>query len=144
MRMLMLHVDHFRCQLTEKGRSPLVEDGIPAVTDVEDALVVLTSVEKDDEADPTLVAQRGAKEIAAIARQVKAKTIVLHAFAHLFAQLSSPQTAVAVMDATRGLLEERGYIVHRPPFGWFNTLEIKAKGHPLSRVARQVGPAADR
>ena len=28
--------------------------------------------------------------------------------------------------------------VTRTPFGWFNTLEIRAKGHPLSRVARTI------
>ena len=31
-----------------------------------------------------------------------------------------------------------GYAVEQSAFGWFNRLEIKAKGHPLSRVARQV------
>jgi threonyl-tRNA synthetase len=35
-------------------------------------------------------------------------------------------------------LRQRGFEVTRTPFGWFNTLEIKAKGHPLSRVARRV------
>ena len=27
---------------------------------------------------------------------------------------------------------------YRTPFGWFSTLQIDAKGHPLSRVARIV------
>jgi threonyl-tRNA synthetase len=30
--------------------------------------------------------------------------------------------------------------VVRTPFGWFNTLDIQAKGHPLSRVARVIAP----
>ena len=36
------------------------------------------------------------------------------------------------------LLRERGIEAIRTPFGWFNTLEMKAKGHPLSRVARVI------
>jgi len=40
------------------------------------------------------------------------------------------------------LVEERlrsgGLAVVRTPFGWFNTLDIRAKGHPLSRVARTI------
>jgi hypothetical protein len=36
------------------------------------------------------------------------------------------------------MLAEQGYAVEQSAFGWFNRLEIKAKGHPLSRVARQV------
>ena len=35
------------------------------------------------------------------------------------------------------LLKER-YTVLGPPFGWFNELEIKAKGHPLSRISRRI------
>lgn len=140
MRMLMLHVNSFRSELTQKGRSSLVELGEPRVTEVGEALVILASVEQADEADPGLVAQRAAAAIASVARQVKAQVLVLHSFAHLFASLSSPQVAVQVLGETRRLLQAEGYTVHRPPFGWFNTLDIKAKGHPLSRVARSVGP----
>ncbi|MER3406462.1 MAG: hypothetical protein C4289_15920 [Chloroflexota bacterium] len=66
--------------------------------------------------------------------------MVLHSFAHLFAELAEPTTAVQVLDLVRARLEQQGYAVTRTPFGWFNTLEIKAKGHPLSRVARTVRP----
>jgi hypothetical protein len=31
-----------------------------------------------------------------------------------------------------------GFSVSQTAFGWFNKLEFNAKGHPLSRVARQV------
>lgn len=35
-------------------------------------------------------------------------------------------------------LHVAGHTVTRTPFGWFNTLDLQAKGHPLSRVARSV------
>ncbi len=35
-------------------------------------------------------------------------------------------------------LEVKGYVVVRIPFGWFNELEMRAKGHPLSRIARMI------
>ncbi|MEW6233477.1 MAG: threonyl-tRNA synthetase editing domain-containing protein [Chloroflexota bacterium] len=138
MRLLMIHVDYFKCQLTQKGRSSLVESPEPRVTEVGEALVVLASAEKADERDPARVAELAARQVQDIARKVKAGTIVVHSFAHLFAELAQPAVAVAVLDATRDNLLAQGYVVHRPPFGWFNTLEIKAKGHPLSRVARLV------
>ncbi len=62
----------------------------------------------------------------------------LHSFAHLFVELSSPQVARQVLDRIQAMLAEQGYAVEQSAFGWFNRLEIKAKGHPLSRVARQV------
>lgn len=136
----MLHVDFFKSALTEKGRSPVVEPPDPPVTVVENALVVLTSVEKQDEKAPHQVAEKAAAEIAATATNLKVENVLLHPFAHLFAELSRPEMAVKVMDMVKEILLQKGYQVSRTPFGWFNTLEIKAKGHPYSRVARIITP----
>jgi threonyl-tRNA synthetase len=57
-------------------------------------------------------------------------------FAHLFAELAAPATAAQALDALVAGLRERGLTAERAPFGWFHTLDIRAKGHPLSRVAR--------
>lgn len=138
MRFLIMHVNSFRSKITDKGRSPLVEPPDPEETAVGEALVVLCSVEKGDEANPDLVARRAAAEIAKNAKNLKVKSIVLHPFAHLFAQLGPPVIAVEVLDRIKDYLGEEGYGVTRTPFGWFNTLEIDAKGHPYSRVARIV------
>ena len=138
MRFLALHVDYFRCRITEKGRSRLVEEFREPETTAEEALVVLASVEKADEAAPAEVAVKAAAEIAALAGQLKVQTVVLHPFAHLFGELSRPQVAIQVLSMIEEALRERGLAVARTPFGWFNTLEIRAKGHPLSRVARII------
>jgi threonyl-tRNA synthetase len=140
MRVLIWHVNQFRCEITEKGRSPLVEPYDDPVTEVGEALIVLTSVEKADEGHETTVAERAAAEIGKLAQQVGARVLVIHSFAHLFAELSSPAAAVETMKLTAAALQATGYEVVRTPFGWFNTLEIKAKGHPLSRVARVISP----
>lgn len=138
MRFLILHVDYFRSEITEKGRSPVVEPFEVRVTELRDGLVALVSVEKGDEAAPDAVAENAASELASLAARVGATRLVLHSFAHLFAELARPADAVAVLKVTEERLRERGLEVVRTPFGWFNTLEIRAKGHPLSRVARIV------
>jgi threonyl-tRNA synthetase len=132
----MMHVNAFSCKITEKGRSRFTEPPEPAVTSVGEALLVLTSVEKDDELNPAMVAQRAADEIAANADNLKVHTIVIHP--HLFAELGKSSVAVEVMQEIRNILAGRGYDAIRTPFGWFNTLEISAKGHPYSRVARII------
>lgn len=139
MRLLMLHVDSFACRITEKGRSPVVEPPEPRETVVGEALVVLAAAERGDEAEPEPVAGRAADEIAGQAARVKTSAVVLHPFAHLFADLAPPAAAVDLLKRIEAGLAQRGLTVHRTPFGWFNTLELKAKGHPLSRVARIVG-----
>lgn len=138
MRLLILHVDYFCCRVTGRGRSKLVEEFDDPKTEVREALVVLSAVEKGDETAPAVVAERATEEITRLAMDLKVKSIVLHPFAHLFGQLSSPQAAVKVLRMTEERLAKRGFSVIRTPFGWFNTLEIKAKGHPLSRVARII------
>jgi threonyl-tRNA synthetase len=138
MRFLAWHVDHFKCRITERGRSPLVEEYDDPETVAEDALLVLASVERGDEAAPETVAERATAEIAAHAAGLKVGTIVLHPFAHLFGQLSRPATAVRMLQMVEDGLRARELEVIRTPFGWFNTLDIRAKGHPLSRVARIV------
>jgi Archaea-specific editing domain of threonyl-tRNA synthetase len=138
MRFLVLHVNHFCCTITTKGRSSVCEPYDDPVTRVDEALVVLASVERGDERDPALVAQRAAAEIINLTTQLKVKTVVLHPFAHLFATLSTPDVAIAVLCQTHEALVAACLQSYRTPFGWFNTLQIDAKGHPISRVARIV------
>ena len=108
------------------------------VTRVEEALVVLSSIEKGDEQNPSLVAQRASGEIAKLTSQLKVTTVVLHPFAHLFAELGSPEVAIDILKCTQQELTAVGLQTIRTPFGWFSSLQIDAKGHPLSRVARIV------
>lgn len=137
MRLLIWHVDSFTAEPTERGRSKIA-DTEPPVARVEDGLVVFAAVEKGDEPEPLAVAGRAAAAIAEVARNLGAQRVLLHSFAHLFVELSAPKVAREVLNETQRLLEAEGYVVSQSAFGWFNRLEMKAKGHPLSRVARQV------
>jgi threonyl-tRNA synthetase len=116
----------------------VVEEYDDPETVAEEALLLLVSVEKADEAAPEVVADRAVTEIAAHAASLNVQTLVLHPFAHLFGQLSRPATAVQVLRRMEEALRARGLAVKRAPFGWFNALDIRAKGHPLSRVARII------
>ncbi len=138
MRLLMLHVDHFRCTITEKGRSKIVETFSSKTTEVDEALLILASVEKQDETKIEIISRKAVEEISKLAHQLKVDTIVLHPFAHLFGELSRPEVAVGTLKLIEDGLCQKGFKTTRTPFGWFNTIEIKAKGHPLSRVARTI------
>lgn len=137
MRLLIWHVDSFLAEPTERGRSKIA-DAAPKAVSVSDGLVVFAACEKRDEPEPETVAERATMAIVEVAKQLGARAIVLHSFAHLFVELSTPQVARQVLDRIQALLAEQGYTVLQTAFGWFNRLEMKAKGHPLSRVARQV------
>ncbi|RMG44451.1 MAG: hypothetical protein D6723_19325 [Acidobacteria bacterium] len=140
MRILSIHVDHFRSEVTERGRSRVIEDPEEKVVSVDEALVILSCVERADEISPSSVVRRAVEEIETMARQLKVDTLVIHSFAHLFAELARPSTALSVLKELADQLRRRGFTVHRTPFGWFNTLDLRAKGHPLSRMARVIPP----
>ena len=80
MRFLSLHVNSFCCTITTKGRSQVYEAYDDPVTRVDDALLVLASVERGDERNPQLVAERASAELVKLAAQLKATTVVLHPF----------------------------------------------------------------
>ena len=141
MRLLIFHVDAFGCTVTQKGRSPLVETPTHPTTRIEDGLLVVASVEAGDETAAEDVAERTAAEIQKLANQLKVHEIMLLPFAHLFAEPSPPEAALALLDDVAGRLRSVDYSVQRPPFGWFHTWDMQAKGHPLSRVARSIRPA---
>ena len=137
MRMLIWHVDAFVAEPTERGRSKLADEA-PQTVRVEEALVVFAASEKADETEPDAAAERAVAAVIDVAKRLGEQTIVLHSFAHLFVELSTPATAKAVLDKMQSALEAQGYSVQQSAFGWFNRLEMRAKGHPLSRIARQV------
>jgi threonyl-tRNA synthetase len=138
MRFLILHVNSFCCTITTKGRSKVYEEYDDPVTRVDEALIVLASVERGDERAPEIVAKRACREMTKLAGQLKVTTVVLHPFAHLFAELGAPEVAIDVLSRAQQELVNAGLRTYRTPFGWFNSLQIDAKGHPLSRVARIV------
>ena len=139
MRFLSFHVDFFRYNVTTKGRSTVIED----ITEenkknqVQNALVLFISMDKSDEANPEIL-EKGINEIEKITKQLKISNIVIIPFAHLFGQLSSLEYAFESFKNIESLLKLKSYSVLRLPFGWFNELEMKAKGHPLSRISRIV------
>ena len=137
MRVLIWHVDTFTAEPTERGRSKIA-DKEPKIASIEDGLVVFAAVEKADEPEPLEVAERAAQAIKEVAGNLGVRGVLLHSFAHLFVELSTPAIARDVLNETQRLLEAEGYTVSQSAFGWFNRLEMRAKGHPLSRVARQV------
>lgn len=139
MRFLSFHCEYFRYFVTDKSRSPLLEE----LTDenkegeLNNVIVLLVSVEKQDEKNPNFLKDM-MEEIEKIAQQLKVKNIVVQSFAHLFGELSSASFGLEALKDLELSLKNKSYQVLRPPFGWFSELEMKAKGHPLSRISRKI------
>jgi len=140
-KVLMIHADYFKYEAIEKTRISEEVDEDERVGGVNGpVLVVFVCSEKIDERDPPLIARRTVESIIDIAKQVNVRNIVLHSFAHLSDSLSSPDIAKRVINEINQMLKSSGYYSSKTPFGWRDTFELRAKGHPVSKVSRKIVP----
>jgi threonyl-tRNA synthetase len=108
--------------------------------EIAEGLLVLANAEAGDESAPDDIVVGSAHEVQSLAGKLKVEQVMLLPFAHLFAEPAPPAEALAILDRVAESLRAAGLQVQRPPFGWFHRWDLKAKGHPLSRVARQIRP----
>ena len=139
MRFLSFHCDYFRFKATKRSRSKIFEELTEENREngFENVIALYISVEKRDE-DSTEFISKAIIEIEKITTQLKVSNIIVLSFAHLFGELSNPEFGLKALKDLEKKLVEDGFNVLRPPFGWFNELELKAKGHPLSRISRKI------
>lgn len=135
MKILSLHVDYIKFKPLKKAlKSAVLTKEEEGEKEVKEALVILTAVEKGDADSKGLV-----KNIRDIAKQVKAKTIVLYPYAHLSPNLGNPEIAVKIMKDAEKELKKEKFSVTRAPFGFYKEFELKCKGHPLAELSRSFG-----
>lgn len=137
MKTLNLHVDYIEWEGLKKALKSMeyLSPEEIAKTKVDEALVVLTAIEKTDSLE---ILEEYLTMIKKISKDVGAKNIVLYPYAHLSSNLGSPKVAVEILKAAEEKLKEEKYNVSRAPFGYYKSFELKVKGHPLSELSREI------
>ncbi len=139
MRILLIHADHFEYETKKKAidnPEELIEKRKKRSMD--EVLVAFCTVEKADEDEIDEISKNASDAIDDVAKQVKAKNIMIYPYAHLSSELGSKGTAIPLLKKIKEDLEKREYHVARSPFGWYKSFEIKCKGHPLSELSRTI------
>ena len=139
MKILSLHCDYIKFKPLKKAlRQPeeLSERRQGEIV-VDNPLVLMIAVEKQDESNPDLV-KRLIKEVKELAKQVKADKLVLYPYAHLSPSLSKPDFALKTLEEAEKKLKKDFKIIERAPFGYYKEFELKVKGHPLSELSRDI------
>ncbi len=140
MRILLIHSDHLKYQTKSKTRIAEEISEEKKRGEFENALVVFTAVEKEDEEKPLEVVNNAVKEIKNVYGNVKAENIVIYPYAHLSSSLGSPESAKNILNTLESELEKIDLPVSRVPFGWYKSFEVSCKGHPLSELSRSITP----
>ncbi len=138
MRILLIHSDYLRYKTKSKTKiAEKIEDQKKG-GEFENALVVFTAVEKEDEQNKDEVVENAVSEVINVSGQVKPDNVVIYPYAHLSSSLSSPDAAKSILMDMESKLKEEGFAVSRIPFGWYKSFEISCKGHPLSELSRTI------
>lgn len=138
MRILLIHSDYLKYKTKSKTR---IAEKIPddkKEGQYENALVVFTAVEKEDEKNPDIIVENAVKEINDVFGKVGAETVAIYPYAHLSSSLSSPDAAKQILSSMENSLDNLGVNVKRVPFGWYKSFEVACKGHPLSELSRTI------
>ena len=138
MRLLLIHSDYLKYKTKSKTRiaEEIEDDKKEGI--YENALVVFTAVEKEDENVMDIVVENAINEINDVFGKVGAKIVAIYPYAHLSSSLSKPEAAKKILMNMEAGLEELGVNVKRVPFGWYKSFEVSCKGHPLSELSRNI------
>lgn len=141
MKLLFIHVDYFNYKVKKETELAEKIDSSQRSGETENSLLVLLSVEKEDEESKTgsdKLVSRALNEIEEIVAQIKVENITLFPFAHLSESLSSPDYAISVLKKLEKKAKKSGLNTLKVPFGWYKNFEFKSKGHPLSVLSRTI------
>ena len=138
MRILLIHSDHLKYQTKSKTRIAEEISEEKKEGQFENALVVFTAVEKEDESNPEAVVENAVKEIIDVSGKLKAENIVIYPYAHLSSSLGAPDAAKKILSQMESELLTLDVPVSRVPFGWYKSFEVSCKGHPLSELSRSI------
>jgi len=105
---------------------------------IENALVIFTSVEKEDEERKDKVVKKAIDNISWLARKTSRNRIVLHSFAHLSDNKSSIEFAKETLEAIKEKLNSKGLETSLTPFGYFLEFKIHVRGESLAKVWKSV------
>lgn len=134
MKVLQLDVDSMTYELIEPEAS-VYEESAERNFKVEDAVVMLVSVEKGDNEE---IALKAVEETTNFMQKQKRKLLLIYPFAHLSRNLESPRNAMNLLEYMRKVASAKFETV-KAPFGWNKRWSIKIKGHPLAEQLKSFG-----
>ena len=140
MRILLLHSDFIEYQPISKEIDSAEEIPSTSSKKINDVIVALIAVEKDD--DESII-DDVCKELKTYSEAIKCDNILVYPYAHLSSDLANPVMAqeliISVEKKAKGLFS----IVNRAPFGWTKSFNVKIKGHPLAEHAKTIQKNSD-
>ncbi len=140
MRILQLHSDFL--EYSPISKEVEIADDVPGGTvRLGDHVAFFITVEKGD--SEKILAQVS-EELSSSLDTLKTNKIVLYPYSHLSRDLAPPGSALKLLKLLEIDIRNKGFEVHRCPFGWTKSFTIKVKGHPLAEQFKVIsGTSSD-
>jgi threonyl-tRNA synthetase len=135
MRILLLHADFIEYQPISKEIQTAEEIPSKSSKKIDEVIVALVAVEKDD--DESLTDEVG-NELKTYGRMIKCDNLLIYPYAHLSSDLAGPSMAQSLLNSIEEKSKNLFETVNRAPFGWTKSFNIKIKGHPLAEQAKTI------
>jgi threonyl-tRNA synthetase len=134
MRLIQLHSDYIEYTPISKEIEKAEENISNNKVRLENLVVILVAVENGDNEK---VIYEAIKEIKKYLSTVKSEKLLIYPYAHLSSNLAPPKKALEVLTLFEDTARNSFRSVHRAPFGWTKSFNIKVKGHPLAENAKE-------
>ena len=138
MKLLVFLTKVFEYEASAAG-SPLAAD-VPEPSDdrVGRAIVAFIQCEPRDEERGEAVLKQAVKYFRWFSRKRYVTRLVLHSFAHLAEERSSPEFARDLLQELGDRLENHGFKVHHTPFGWSLEWTMSVEGHGYAKTFKSL------
>jgi hypothetical protein len=138
MKLLIFLAESFEFRASEAG-SPLADAAPdPEAGGVENAVVAFLQCEPRDEDRGEAVLKQAVKYFRWLSRKRGTSRLLLHSFAHLAEERSSPEFARDLLAELGQRLEDHGFEIHHTPFGWSLQWTMSVEGHGYAKTFKSL------
>ena len=138
MKLLVFLVETFSYEAGERSSPLAAEQPEPSTDHIENAVVAFVQCEPRDETRGDAVLKQAVKYFRWFARKRGVSRLVLHSFAHLSEERSSPEFAGHLLRALGDQLAGHGFEVHHTPFGWSLRWSMSVEGHGYAKTFKSL------
>ena len=138
MKLLVFLTESFEYRASEPGSPLAAEIPEPGEDRVENAIVAFIQCEPRDETRSDALLKQAVKYFRWFARKRGVQRLVLHSFAHLAEERSSPEFARELLGSLGDRLEDHGFDVRHTPFGWSLKWTMSVEGHGYAKTFKSL------
>jgi hypothetical protein len=137
-KLLVFLAEAFEYGASERSSPLAAEKAEPAEDRVENAIVAFVQCEPRDEERGDAVLKQAVKYFRWFGRKRDVSRLVLHSFAHLAEERSTPEFARDLLQTLGERLAGHGFEIHHTPFGWSLQWTMAVEGHGYAKTFKSL------